>query len=108
MTQRRTGPPPELAAPREARVSRFSVDEEYFVLSYPLHVVRLPDTLAPAERAIARRIVDGASFREIAAERRTSARTIANQSKAIYRKLGIGSRLELAAVAHQLSRSPKE
>jgi DNA-binding NarL/FixJ family response regulator len=95
----------ELVPPRGARVSNFAIGEEYFVLSYPIAVATFPSTLTPAEQAVAGRIVEGASFREIGKERGTSQRTIANQAKAIYRKLGVGSRLELAAFALRLSRA---
>ena len=42
------------------------------------------------------RVVAGRSNGEIAAARGRSVRTIANQVAAIFRKLGVGSRLELA------------
>jgi DNA-binding NarL/FixJ family response regulator len=100
--------PAELAPPRGARVSKFAIDEEYFVLSYPIAVATFPSTLSAAEQAVAGRIVEGASFREIARERGTSERTIANQVKAIYRKLGVGSGLELAAFSLRLSQAPEK
>jgi len=95
----------ELGPPRGARVSKFAIGDEYFVFSYPSAVATFPSTLTPAEQAVAGRIVEGASFREIGKERGTSERTIANQVKAIYRKLGVRSRLELAAFALRLSRA---
>lgn len=55
-------------------------------------------SLAPAEREVARLAADGLSNEEIARARGTAARTIANQLASIYRKLGVGSRVELIAL----------
>ncbi len=52
--------------------------------------------LTEAERDIARRLCAGSSNREIARARGTSARTVANQVSKLLRKLGVGSRLEVA------------
>jgi DNA-binding CsgD family transcriptional regulator len=59
-----------------------------------------PARLAPlsaAEREVARLLVSGASNRVIAQRRGAAERTVANQVRAIYRKLGVASRAELAA-----------
>jgi DNA-binding NarL/FixJ family response regulator len=53
--------------------------------------------LPEAERAVTLALVRGATNAEIAAERGTAERTVANQAQSIYRKLGVTSRLELAA-----------
>jgi DNA-binding NarL/FixJ family response regulator len=53
--------------------------------------------LTPAERQVAGAVLRGSTNDAIAAARRTSARTVANQLAAIYRKLGVSSRWELAA-----------
>jgi DNA-binding CsgD family transcriptional regulator len=83
--------------PTELRVSHLSVHgEELAVLSYWLPSIRLPEVLTPAERFVVREILAGRSNEEIAAQRGTSERTVANQLSAIYRKLGVGSRAELA------------
>jgi DNA-binding CsgD family transcriptional regulator len=58
--------------------------------------------LTPAEGEVARLAGEGFSNREIAALRGSAERTVANQLRRIYRKLGIASRFELAA---RLSRS---
>jgi DNA-binding CsgD family transcriptional regulator len=55
--------------------------------------------LSAAEGEILARLLEGKSNREIAAERRRSPRTIANQVARLFRKLGVGSRGELAARA---------
>lgn len=55
--------------------------------------------LTAAERKVAALAIDGCSDAEIAARRGTSRSTVANQLGRIYRKLGVVSRAELAAVA---------
>jgi DNA-binding CsgD family transcriptional regulator len=68
---------------------------EYLVLSVPN-----TDALAgltPAERDITERLALGLSNRELARERGTSQRTVANQVRAILRKTGTRSRAELTA-----------
>jgi DNA-binding NarL/FixJ family response regulator len=68
--------------------------ERYVVLAYPLAE---PPNLSAAERAITRAVLLGKSNDEIARERGRSVRTVANQVAAVFRKLGVGSRSELAA-----------
>lgn len=53
------------------------------------------DRLTPAERIVARLAAAGLSNAEIGRKRRVSERTIANQLASVFRKLGIGSRVEL-------------
>jgi DNA-binding NarL/FixJ family response regulator len=55
------------------------------------------DGLTRAERAVLRLLLRGLDVTSIAASRGTSPRTITNQLARIYRKLGVGSRAELAA-----------
>jgi DNA-binding NarL/FixJ family response regulator len=59
------------------------------------------DGLAQAEREVAGLAVLGLSNAEIGARRGTSLRTVANQLARVYRKLGVGSRAELAVVARE-------
>ncbi len=54
--------------------------------------------LTAAEREVARLVIEGKSTRELAALRGRSPRTIDNQLASIYRKLGISTRSELAAM----------
>lgn len=54
--------------------------------------------LSPAEREVAALAREGLSNAEIARARGVAVRTIANQLASIFRKLGVGSRVELAAV----------
>jgi DNA-binding NarL/FixJ family response regulator len=60
------------------------------------------DVLTPAERAVAKGILDGMSDKDIARARNGSRRTVARHAAAIYRKLGVRSRVELA---HKLAAS---
>lgn len=53
------------------------------------------DALSQANRDVAERLIEGQSYQEIAAERRTSIRTVANQVAASFRHLGLSGRLEL-------------
>ncbi len=55
-------------------------------------------TLTAAERAVADLLLMGRTQTEIAALRGTSARTVGKQVDSLYRKLGIHSRAELAAL----------
>jgi DNA-binding NarL/FixJ family response regulator len=69
--------------------------ETYLVLSFPSPTVDA-SALTAAELAVARAVVAGESNAEIARARGRSPRTIGNQVASIFRKLGVGSRLELA------------
>ncbi len=71
---------------------------ELLVLTYEVPRLRLSVHLTKTEHEIVRGVVSGRSNAEIARGRRRSPRTIANQLAAIYRKLGIHSRLQLIAV----------
>ncbi|MBX3264268.1 MAG: helix-turn-helix transcriptional regulator [Labilithrix sp.] len=55
------------------------------------------DGLSPAEREVLRLMLNDHDGASIAASRRTSPRTIANQIASVFRKLGVRSRAELAA-----------
>jgi DNA-binding CsgD family transcriptional regulator len=55
--------------------------------------------LSSAESDVARHMLAGRSNSEIAALRRCSTRTVANQVASLFRKLGVHSRLELVALA---------
>jgi DNA-binding CsgD family transcriptional regulator len=57
------------------------------------------DALRPSERDVLRRVLDGCTNAEIARARGTSPGTVAKQLNAIYRRLGVHSRSELAARA---------
>ena len=70
-------------------------DARVFVIALPRYA--LPESLSNAEAEVVRLVLDGHSTKVIAALRRTSPRTIANQLAMIYRKLGVNSRTELAS-----------
>ena len=56
------------------------------------------ENLTQAETEVARAAVTGLSNREIAKQRGAAVRTVAVQLRSIYRKMGISSRTELAAL----------
>ncbi|MBI4816668.1 MAG: helix-turn-helix transcriptional regulator [Deltaproteobacteria bacterium] len=56
------------------------------------------DSLTSAELDVLDRLIEGLSNAEIARKRGVSNRTIANQLASIYKKLGVGSRSEVAAL----------
>jgi DNA-binding NarL/FixJ family response regulator len=94
---RARGTAPVVLLPAGARATRFDTgDGEVLVLSYPLGDLRAPEALSPAEGAVAMAIARGCSLAEVAHDRKTSIRTVANQVRAAYAKLGVCSRLELA------------
>jgi DNA-binding NarL/FixJ family response regulator len=64
--------------------------------------------LTAAERAVAILAAEGRSDREIAEERGRSVRTVARQLSAVYHKLRIGSRTELAGVLATPLEDPEE
>jgi DNA-binding CsgD family transcriptional regulator len=73
--------------------------ERLFVIALDAPAVPSPDRLSPSERDVAARVLAGESNAEIARARGVAVRTIANQIASIFRKLGVGSRAELAARA---------
>lgn len=88
---------PRLPAPRNLAARQMVVDgEELLVLEFPLPVARASSLLTQAEREVALAAANGKTTDEIAKQRRRSPRTIAHQLDAIYRKLGVKSRIELA------------
>ncbi len=86
------------APARDFRIARFSLGpEEFAVISLPMPDSAALSSLSSSEREVAALALAGRSNRSIAEQRGTSPRTIANQIQSIYRKLGVGSRTELAA-----------
>ncbi len=68
---------------------------ELRVLSTPRPDRYLDKLLPTAELAVIRRLIEGLSYADIAAERHTSTRTIANQITAVFRRLRVSGRNEL-------------
>lgn len=88
----------ELPAPEGLWQSELAVEAElYLVLGYPLPAWELPAVLTSAEQEIARAILSGRSRREVARARGSSVRTVSNLLSHVFRKLGVRSRIELAA-----------
>jgi DNA-binding NarL/FixJ family response regulator len=99
MTRRRTDKhvedPPRA---RSARGATFhAAGEELIVVSFPLAQRELPATLSAAEKEVLRLLLRGLSNQEIATERKTALRTVANQVASIFAKVRVRSRVELAA-----------
>ena len=59
------------------------------------------ESLTPTEREIAHGIAQGASNAELARRRGVAVRTVANQVRAVFEKLGVTSRGELVVVLCQ-------
>src|SRR5688500_17481132 len=94
MTRKR----PTKLIPRGFRVPEVRVgDMELAVLSYDQAAVELPQILTKVEREVADAILLGKSNRDIADQRGTALRTIANQVASVFRKCGVASRAELIA-----------
>lgn len=68
---------------------------EYAVWSEPAPEAAAPPRLTPAERAVLELLLRGASNADIARQRRSSVRTVANQVASVFRKYGVHSRAEL-------------
>jgi len=85
--------------PMGLRATRLAVgDEELVVFSFPVLPPEL-DALPPGEREVAVLVLGGLSNAEVAERRGTTARTVGKQLDAIYSKLGVRGRRELAALA---------
>lgn len=71
---------------------------DYVVVSYPIRPRPGLERLSPSEREIAALVLRGESNAAIARARGVAVRTVANQLASMFRKLGVGSRVELAAI----------
>ena len=88
----------EVAAPPDLQALTFRVGgDEFAVLSFPAGPLEAPRALSEAERQIVTALLEGKSNEDIARERGTSARTVANQIQNVFGKLGVTSRAELVA-----------
>jgi DNA-binding CsgD family transcriptional regulator len=84
--------------PRDLELSFVWIDgEELAVLSHPVDEPLPLKGLTEAEHQVAKDILDGLSNPQIALRRGTVPRTVAKQVASIFRKLGVGSRRQLAA-----------
>lgn len=87
--------------PRGLRLSRFLLAGlTVTVLDYPLPDADddLLERLTPAQRACVTLVLSGKSTKVIAAERGIAETTVAKQLGAAYRRLGVGTKHELAAL----------
>jgi len=84
-------PPPGLQA-----ISITIAGEGLLVLSFEIAPPELPSILSDGERDVARRLLDGDTYEQVATARGSSRNTVANQVANIYRKLGVRSVSELA------------
>lgn len=85
------------AGPRR-RIEEVAIaGERLLVGAFPLLDGELVDRLSPTEQAVAALALSGCTNAEIARRRGTSERTVANQMASLLRKLGVASRVELAA-----------
>ncbi len=79
---------------------------------YEVTVARPDDVLAawlaPAEHAVISLLVEGQTYAEIAENRRTSVRTVANQVASGFRRLGVSGRAELLCLVARWSFEPPE
>jgi DNA-binding NarL/FixJ family response regulator len=66
------------------------------LVSFPLPDIDWQKELTEAEIAVVHDVLAGLSNAEIGEKRGTALRTVANQVAAIFRKLGVSSRLELS------------
>jgi DNA-binding CsgD family transcriptional regulator len=67
-----------------------------------------PDELTPSERRIAELVAGGRTNREVAAELFVTVHTVEKALTRVYRKLGVRSRTELAAMLAELRISPRK
>jgi DNA-binding CsgD family transcriptional regulator len=88
-----------VTVPPGLRARRISSPDggEIVLFSFPLAPLPLHDRLTSAEREVVSSALRGDSNADVARTRGTSVRTVANQMASALRKLGVGSRGELAA-----------
>ncbi len=91
-------PPDDDEPPPGLRAAHLPVGEqEVVVFSFPAPTSRAPSDLSGSEQEILRHLLAGHDNATIARYRGTSPRTVSKQVAAIYRKLGVHSRAELAS-----------
>jgi DNA-binding CsgD family transcriptional regulator len=82
----------------DVRTTELAVgDDRFLIVSYAVPRWHLPRELTRAERDVVQAVLEGASRGDIARRRGTSSRTIANLLANAFRKLGVQSKIELAA-----------
>jgi DNA-binding CsgD family transcriptional regulator len=92
--------------PRGLELSFVWIDgEELAVLSHPLEEPPPLERLTEAERQVTVGVLDGLSNEQIAHRRGTTSSTVARQIASVFRKLGVGSRRQLASTMRGSGRS---
>jgi DNA-binding NarL/FixJ family response regulator len=96
----------------EARCSNLYVDadREFRIVSMPRPEQTLSSVLPSAEFEVIQSLVEGLSYQDIAERRDTSARTVANQISAVFRRLQVSGRNALVErlFLDQESRQPRK
>ena len=115
MSRRKSAPEP-VVPPPGLRAERFVHErEELVVFSYPTSDAATPadaaeadlvGVLTTAQIEVVELVLAERSNKEIAAMRSTAVSTVAKQLEQIYRRLKIGSRRELAALAGRVRSAP--
>jgi len=82
---------------------------QYTVTSAPRPERSLGHLLTRSEQEVLRLLIEGKAYQEVAALRRTSQRTVANQVASAFRKLNVSGRIDLLGKALAMSkpRSPR-
>jgi len=89
----------EIPNPAGLRAELFEEGGRKFaILEFPIARAAPRPALPPAEEAVLALLLEGHSNAEIARRRSRSVRTVAHQVEAVFRRLGVGSRLELFAL----------
>ena len=84
--------------PRAPWTCRLPIGEvELALLSVPIEPACWPDGLTESEKAVARRLIRGRSYRDIARERGVSEETVSAQVTSMMRKLHVDSAHRLVA-----------
>ncbi len=92
---------PEALSTEDTRTTTATLEEQTIaVASKPVGVDVRIHGLTPAEGEVVSGVIDGLSDREIAAGRGVAVRTVSNQLRSAFRKLGVRSRAELVARVH--------
>lgn len=85
-----------------AKLAEVAVNGERLLIgAYPLADKRKVEKLTDAEREVVAHLLTGSTNGDIALRRGASENTVANQVHSIYAKLGVRSRVELAASLHK-------
>lgn len=92
-----------LGAPKGLVVDTFEVgDRAFAILEWSAPRPRPLGALTRTERVVLDLLLAGLSNAEIARRRQRSVRTVAHQVDSIFRRLGVGSRLELFALCSRI------